>query len=77
MVGVWWIRLKDGMVFNLCVGLQDVPLSKEEKKGSGAESMETFSAMIAGQYCLCLFCVVVTDLLHFHALHSCILFSPS
>lgn len=49
MVHVWWIRLKDGMVFNLCVGLQDVPLSKEEKKGSGAEGMETFSAMIAGQ----------------------------
>lgn len=43
------------MVFNLCVGLQDVPLSKEERKGSGSEGMETFSAMIAGQRCLCVF----------------------
>lgn len=41
-------RLKDGMVFNLSVGLQDVPLSASERKGSGAANMETFSVMIAG-----------------------------
>lgn len=41
-------RLKDGMVFNLSVGLQDVPLSEDERRGSGAASMETFSIMIAG-----------------------------
>lgn len=41
-------RLKDGMVFNLSVGLQDVPLSVSERKGSGAADMETFSVMIAG-----------------------------
>ncbi|CAM9636027.1 unnamed protein product [Scytosiphon promiscuus] len=40
-------KLKDGMVFNLSVGLQDVPLSASERKGFGAAEMETFSVMIA------------------------------
>ncbi|CAM9487349.1 unnamed protein product, partial [Laminaria digitata] len=40
-------KLKDGMVFNLSVGLQDVPLGVDERKGSGAASMETFSMIIA------------------------------
>lgn len=44
------IRLKAGMVFNLSVGLQEVPLSPSERKGSGAEKMETFSVVIAGRY---------------------------
>ena len=43
------IRLKDGMAFNLSVGLQGVPLSPEERKGSGAKDMEAFSMVIAGQ----------------------------
>lgn len=42
-------RLKDGMVFNLSVGLQGVPLSEDERKGSGAANMEAFSMVIAGQ----------------------------
>lgn len=42
-------RLKDGMAFNLSVGLQGVPLSAEERKGSGAKDMEAFSMVIAGQ----------------------------
>lgn len=42
-------RLKDGMAFNLSVGLQGVPLSPEERKGSGAKDMEAFSMVIAGQ----------------------------
>lgn len=37
------------MVFNLSVGLQDVPLSAEERKGSGAKDMDTFSVLIAGR----------------------------
>ncbi|CAM9902691.1 unnamed protein product [Ascophyllum nodosum] len=40
-------KLKEGMVFNLSVGLQDVPLSEEERKGSGAASMDKFSTLIA------------------------------
>lgn len=48
-VSVSVFRLKDGMVFNLSVGLQDVPLSAEERKGSGAKDMETFSVLIAGR----------------------------
>eukprot|EP00752_Nemacystus_decipiens_P016325 g14600.t1 len=40
-------KLKNGMVFNLSVGLQEVPLSVEERKGSGAKDMETFSVLIA------------------------------
>lgn len=42
-------RLKDGMAFNLSVGLQGVPLSPEERKGSGAKDMETFAMVIAGR----------------------------
>lgn len=37
------------MVFNLSVGLQGVPLSEDERKGSGAASMEAFSMVIAGR----------------------------
>lgn len=36
------------MVFNLSVGLQDVPLSTADKKGGSSYQMETFSIMIAG-----------------------------
>lgn len=43
-------RLKDGMAFNLSVGLQGVPLSPEERRGSGAKDMEAFSMVIAGQF---------------------------
>ena len=46
-------RLKEGMVFNLSVGLQDVPLSEEERKGSGAASMDKFSTLIAGERSVC------------------------
>ena len=38
------------MVFNLSVGLQDVPLGVDERKGSGAANMETFSMIIAGTH---------------------------
>lgn len=40
-------KLKDGMAFNLSVGLQGVPLSPEERRGSGAKDMEAFSMVIA------------------------------
>lgn len=41
-------RLKDGMAFNLSVGLQGVPLPENERRGSGAQSMQTFAMVIAG-----------------------------
>lgn len=47
------------MVFNLSVGLQDVPLAVDERKGSGAEGMETFSMIIAGIACLRTGCVSI------------------
>ncbi|CAM9230410.1 unnamed protein product [Ectocarpus sp. 4 AP-2014] len=40
-------KMKDGMVFNLSVGLQDVPLSTADKKGGSSYQMETFSVIIA------------------------------
>lgn len=45
-------RLKDGMAFNLSVGLQGVPISEAERKGSGAEGMQTFAMVIAGVVCV-------------------------